>query len=54
MVSVKKKIINGNTYYYLEQSFRKNGKIDKKEKYLGTALPERILPRNMVQQIRHH
>jgi len=42
MVSVKKKIINGNTYYYLEQSFRKNGTINKKEKYLGTTLPKNI------------
>ena len=42
MVSVKKKIINGNTYYYLEQSFRKNGTINKKEKYLGPTLPENI------------
>jgi Fic family protein len=42
MVSVKKKIINGNTYYYLEQSYRKNGKIDKKEKYLGPTLPKNI------------
>jgi len=42
MVSVKKKIINGNTYYYLEQSFRKNGKINKKEKYLGPTLPKNI------------
>ena len=42
MVSVKKKIINGNTYYYLEQSFRKNGTINKKEKYLGPTLPKNI------------
>jgi Fic family protein len=42
MVSIKKKIINGNTYYYLEQSYRRNGKIDKKEKYLGTTLPKKI------------
>ncbi len=42
MVSVKKKIINRNTYYYLEQSFRKNGTIKKKEKYLGTTLPKNI------------
>jgi Fic family protein len=42
MVSVKKKNMNGNTYYYLEHSFRKNGKIDKKEKYLGTTLPKNI------------
>jgi Fic family protein len=42
MVSVKKKNINGNTYYYIEHSFRKNGKVDKKEKYLGTTLPKNI------------
>jgi Fic family protein len=42
MVSVKKKNMNGNTYYYLEHSFRKNGKIDKKEKYLGSTLPKNI------------
>ncbi len=42
MVSIKKKNINGNTYYYLEHSYRKNGKIDKKEKYLGAILPKNI------------
>jgi CRISPR/Cas system CMR-associated protein Cmr3 (group 5 of RAMP superfamily) len=42
MVSVKKKNMNGNTYYYLEHSFRKNDKINKKEKYLGTTLPKNI------------
>jgi Fic family protein len=42
MVSIKKKNMNGNTYYYLEHSFRKNGKIDKKEKYLGSTLPKNI------------
>jgi Fic family protein len=42
MVSIKKKNMNGNTYYYLEHSFRKNSKIDKKEKYLGPTLPKNI------------
>jgi len=42
MVSVKKKNMNHNTYYYLEHSFRKNGTINKKEKYLGTTLPKNI------------
>ena len=42
MVTIKKKNMNGNTYYYLEHSFRKNGKVDKKEKYLGSALPKNI------------
>ncbi|MBE3121882.1 MAG: hypothetical protein IMZ53_02095 [Thermoplasmata archaeon] len=32
MVSLKKKNINGNTYYYIEHSFRKNGKVEKKRK----------------------
>jgi Fic family protein len=42
MVTLKKKNINDNTYYYLEQSFRKNGKVEKKEKYLGTTLPKNM------------
>jgi Fic family protein len=42
MVSLKKKRINKNTYYYLEHSFRKNGRVEKKEKYLGTTLPKNI------------
>ena len=42
MVSIKKKNIKGNTYYYLEHSFRKNGRIEKKEKYIGTTLPKNI------------
>jgi len=42
MVSVKKKKTNSNTYYYLIHSFRKNGTIKKKEKYLGTTLPKNI------------
>jgi len=42
MVSIKEKKVNGNTYYYLEHSFRKNGRVEKKEKYLGTTLPKNI------------
>jgi len=42
MVSIKKKNINSNTYFYLEHSFRKNGKVHKEEKYLGTTLPKNI------------
>ena len=34
--------MKNNTYYYLEHSFRKNGTIKKKEKYLGTTLPKDI------------
>jgi len=42
MVSLKKKIINKKTYYYIEHSYRKNGKVLKKEKYLGTKIPKNI------------
>lgn len=42
MASIKKKIIDEKTYYYLEHSFRKNGKVHKKGKYLGTKLPKNI------------
>jgi len=42
MVSLKKKIINKKTYYYIEHSYRKNGQVLKKEKYLGTKIPENI------------
>jgi Fic family protein len=42
MVSVKKKTISGKTYYYLEHSYRKNGQVRKKEKYVGNKLPKNI------------
>ena len=42
MVSIKKKTINGKTYYYLEHSYRKNGRVYKKEKYIGNKLPKNI------------
>jgi len=42
MVSIKKKIIDKKTYYYIEHSYRKNGKVLKKEKYLGTKIPKNI------------
>ena len=42
MVSLKKKNINKKTYNYLEHSYRKNGQIRKKEKYLGTKIPKNI------------
>jgi len=42
MVVLKKKKINKNTYYYLEHSYRKNGKVEKKQRYLGTTLPKNI------------
>ena len=42
MVSIGKKNIEGKTYYYLEHSYRKNGKVDKKTKYLGKRIPKNI------------
>jgi len=42
MVSIKKKIIGKKAYYYLEHSYRKNGQVLKKEKYLGTKIPKNI------------
>ena len=42
MVTVKKKVIGGRTYYYLEHSLRVKGKVEKKETYLGKALPKNV------------
>lgn len=42
MVSIKKKIIGEKAYYYIEHSYRKNGQVLKKEKYLGTKIPKNI------------
>ena len=53
MVSIKEKTINEKKYYYLEHSYRKNGKIHKKEKYLGTQIPKNIntLKENLLTEI---
>lgn len=53
MVRLKKKIIGKRRYYYLEHSFRKNGKIQKKEQYLGKDLPKNLkeLKRRFVSEI---
>jgi Fic family protein len=42
MVSISKKNIEGKNYYYLEHSYRKNGRVDKKTKYLGKRIPKNI------------
>ncbi len=39
---LKKKQIRNQTYYYLEHSFRKQGKVQKKEVYLGKEIPKNI------------
>jgi len=42
MASIKKKVLKGQIYYYLEQSFREGGKVHTKEVYLGRKIPSNI------------
>ncbi len=42
MVTIKKKIIKGKEYFYLEHSLREGSEIKKKELYLGTEIPKNI------------
>jgi Fic family protein len=42
MVTIKKKILKGQIYYYLEHSVRENGKVRPKIKYLGRKIPKDI------------
>ncbi|HJT10267.1 MAG TPA: Fic family protein [Candidatus Nitrosotalea sp.] len=42
MVTVKKKVLKGQTYYYLEHSVREDGKVRPKIIYLGSKIPKNI------------
>jgi Fic family protein len=42
VVTVRKRVIGGRTYYYLEHSVRMNGRVEKKATYLGKALPKNV------------
>lgn len=42
MVTIKKRKIGEKIYYYLEHSFREKGKVQKKEKYVGSNLPKNL------------
>ncbi len=42
MVSIRKKVIGRQTYYYLEHTIRKGKKVEKREKYIGKTLPKNI------------
>ena len=42
MASIKKKISGNQEYFYLEHSFRRDGKVEKKEVYLGKQIPNDI------------
>ena len=39
---IKKKLVKGKTYYYLEHSIREGKKVQKKEMYLGKKIPSGI------------
>lgn len=42
MVSIRKRIIDDNEYYYLEHTLRFGKKVEKKELYLGKEIPKNI------------
>ncbi|TLZ52303.1 MAG: Fic family protein [Methanobacteriota archaeon] len=39
MVRVRKRVIGGQEYYYLEHSVRVGGRVEKRERYLGRTMP---------------
>ena len=39
MVKIRKKVLKGQTYYYLEHSMREGKRVQKKEIYLGKKIP---------------
>jgi Fic family protein len=53
MVTVRKRVIGGRAYYYLEHSVRMNGRVEKKATYLGKALPKNVeeLKKNFLHSI---
>ena len=53
MVTVKKKMLKGKTYYYLVHSTRKGKKVQKREIYLGRKIPANIdvLKKNFLDSI---
>lgn len=42
MVSIRKRLIHKKEYFYLEHTIKVNGKVKKKEKYLGRRIPKDI------------
>ena len=43
MVRIRERLVNEQVYYYLEHSQRKQGKVEKKELYLGKRIPRNIV-----------
>jgi Fic family protein len=52
-VRIKKKLIKGKTYHYLEHSIREGEKVQKKEKYLGREIPADInkIKKNFIDKL---
>ncbi|NYZ75068.1 Fic family protein [Candidatus Micrarchaeota archaeon] len=42
MASIRKRKVGKHTYYYLEHALRRNGKVEKRELYLGKTLPKNL------------
>jgi len=42
MASIRERMLKGNRYYYLVHSYKVDGKVEKRERYLGTSVPEDI------------
>jgi Fic family protein len=53
MVTVKKKMLKGQTYYYLEHSIREGGRVQTRQIYLGKKIPSDIelAKRNFLDEI---
>lgn len=53
MVSIKKKAVKGQIYYYLEHSMRVGKKIQKKEIYLGRKIPNNVeeIKKNLLDDV---
>ena len=53
MVAIKKKMIKGQMYYYLEHSTRDGKKVQKKQIYLGKKIPNNIedIKKNLLDDI---
>ena len=53
MVRIRKKVVDGREYYYLEHSFRDGKNVRKKELYLGTEVPQHIenIQRGFIHEI---
>ncbi len=42
MVTLSRRVVDGRTYYYLEHSIRHGRQVEKRERYLGTAVPKDV------------